>query len=331
MRRYAIKLGMLFLIVLPLTLLAQPRTLFLQQDDVIRVETTLVTVPVTVKTRGGAHIPNLEAKDFRISEDGVQQEISQFDTVDKPFTVILMLDVSDSTTAELQEIQDAALGFIDELHTDDRAIIVGFDKRIVRMNEPTSDRQLLLKAVQNVKTGGGTALYDAFTTVISGDQGRIPGRKAIVVLTDGIDTSSIHSTSESTLDVAAEQHALIYPIQYNSVKDLTARHATDNRFPPVTYTTPSGEPLDKAYERGTRYLQSLARTTGGRFHFAANVKNLRQAFALIAQELRQQYSLSYYPKNQTMKSGKRRIKVEVNVPDAVVQARQSYLYKPRSH
>ena len=323
-------LRMLFLIVLPLTLLAQSQTLFAQQDDVIRVETTLVTVPVTVKTRAGAHIPNLEAKDFRISEDGVQQEILQFDTVDKPFTVVLMLDVSDSTTAELHEIQDAAIAFIDELHADDRAIIVGFDKRIVRMNEPTSDRQLLLKAVRNVKTGGGTALYDAFTTIISGEQGRIPGRKAIIVLTDGIDTSSIHSTSESTLGIAAEQHALIYPIQYNSLTALTAKHARDTRFPPVTYTTPSGEPLDKAYERGTRYLQNLARTTGGRFHLAANVKNLRRAFALIAQELRQQYSLSYYPKNQTMKSGKRRIKVEVNVPDAVVHARQSYSYKPRS-
>ena len=127
MRKYTVALRLLLLIVLPLTLLARPRSLFVQQDDVIRVETTLVTVPVTVKTRGGAHIPHLEAKDFRIFEDGVQQEISQFDAVDKPFTVILMLDVSDSTTAELREIQDAALGFIDELHADDRAIIVGFD------------------------------------------------------------------------------------------------------------------------------------------------------------------------------------------------------------
>ncbi len=315
------------IMLLPLTLLAQTAA---AQDDVIRVETNMVTVPVTVKTRGGAHIPNLQPKDFRIYEDGVEQEISQFETIDKPFTVTLMLDVSDSTKADLQDIQAAALAFIDELHADDRAIIVVFDKQMFTINEPTSDRQLLTQAVQKVKTGGGTALYDAVTSVINGKHGRAPGRKAIVMLTDGIDTSSDKSTYDNTLALAAEQYALIYPIQYNSVKELSAKANNDGYFPSVTYTTPSGEPLHKAYERGTRYLQRLAQTSGGRFHFADSVKNLRQSFALIAQELRQQYSLSYYPKNQSVTSAKRRIKVEVRVPDAVVHARESYSFKPRS-
>lgn len=318
---------LLLIVALPLTLLAHTPT---QQNDVIRVETNLVTVPVTVKTRGGAHIPNLEPKDFRIWEDGVEQEISQFETVDKPFTVTLMLDVSDSTKAELVDIQNAALAFIDELHADDRAIIVGFDKRIVSQNEPTSDRQLLTAAVRNVKTGVGTGLYDALTTVINGKQGQAPGRKAIVILTDGIDTSSDSGTSDNTLALAAQQYALIYPIQYNSVKEINSKSLNDPNFPPVTYTTPSGESVSKAYERGTRYLQMLARTSGGRFHYADTVNNLRRSFALIALELRQQYSLSYYPKNQKTETGKRRIKVEVSVPDAVVHARETYSFKQRS-
>ena len=325
----AMKLRTFLVIVLTLTCVAQTPSLP-AQDDVIRVETNLVTVPVTVKTRAGAYIPNLDAKDFQIYEDGVLQEISQFETVDKPFTVTLMLDVSDSAKAELQEIQDAALAFIDELQADDRASIVAFDKRISRMNEPTSDRRVLTEAVRKVQTGGGTALYDAIASVISGKQGRTSERKAIVILTDGIDTSSVDATSDSSLASAAEHYALIYPIQYNSLKEIEAKRLNDSRFPPVTYTTPSGESIAKAYERGTQYLQRLGRTSGGRFHFADNVKNLRRAFALIAQELRQQYSLSYYPKNQTTTKGKRRIKVEVSAPDAVVHARESYAYKLKS-
>jgi hypothetical protein len=111
---------------------------------------------------------------------------------------------------------------------------------------------------------------------------------------------------------------------------MAAKRLSDPHFPPTVYTTPSGEPLSKAYERGTRYLQSLARTAGGQFHYADNVKNLRRAFAVIAQELRQQYSLGYYPGNHAAGNGKRRIKVEVGLPEAVVHARESYSYKSTS-
>ena len=320
------------IVLLPLAILAQTNSRLDQkkEDDVIRVETNLVTVPVTVKTRDGAFVSDLSLKDFHIYEDGVEQEISRFDTVDQPFTVTLMLDVSDSTRSELSEIQNAALAFLDELHSDDRAVIVGFDKQIVSISEPSSDRGRLLQIVRAVKTGGGTAIYDAVETVVRAKQLRIAGRKAIVILTDGIDTSSVNSTLESSLALASAQYALIYPIQYNSVREITAKRLSDSDFPPTVYTTPSGESLTKAYDRGTRYLQSLARTSGGRFHYADNVKNLRRAFALIAQELRQQYSLSYYPKNKATSTGKRRIKVEVSVPQAVIHARESYSYKSSS-
>jgi hypothetical protein len=94
------------------------------------------------------------------------------------------------------------------------------------------------------------------------------------------------------------------------------------------YTTPSGEPLRKAYERGTRYFELIAQTSGGRFQYAANLQSLERSFARIADELRQQYSLGYYPKNSAAKNGKRRIKVNVSVPDVEVHARENYAYKP---
>jgi Ca-activated chloride channel family protein len=295
-------------------------------DEVLRVTTNLVTVPTIVRTRQGSYISNLRREDFLIYEDGVEQEISSFETVDKPFTVTLMLDVSDSTRIKLVDIQNAAIAFLNQLRPDDRALIVAFDKQFAVMTQATSDRKALADAIWRVKTGGGTALYDAMDTIINAPLKQIAGRRAIVILTDGIDTSSMRATLHSTLRSATEQSALIYPIQYDTPKDASAKQP-DDQFNRVIHVTPSGESLSKAYERGTRYLQSIAEASGGRFQYSDNAKNLERSFARIAEELRQQYSLSYYPQNQTLKGGKRRIKVIVNVPNAVVHSRDSYAYK----
>jgi Ca-activated chloride channel family protein len=161
---------------------------------------------------------------------------------------------------------------------------------------------------------------------------RIAGRKAIVLLTDGIDTSSVRATFESTLRSAAEQYALIYPIQYNTYKDMLGKQlsAANSGLGATIYTTPSGKSVGAAYERGSRYLRMMAETSGGRFYYVDSSKNLEHSFARIAEELRQQYSLGYYPKNKMPKKEKRRIKVRVSVPEGVVHARDSYTYKPDS-
>jgi hypothetical protein len=107
-----------------------------------------------VKTRGGAYITDLGLKDFHLFENGVEQDISRFDTIDKPFTVFLMLDISDSTKEELPLIQDAALAFLTELKSDDRVVIIGFDKRVGTVGEPTGDAETLKAAIHAVRTGG---------------------------------------------------------------------------------------------------------------------------------------------------------------------------------
>jgi Ca-activated chloride channel family protein len=300
--------------------------------EVLRVSTNLVTVPVSVKARHGGYIPNLRASHFRIYENQVEQNISHFETIDEPFTVVLMLDVSDSTKKELIDIQNAALAFLNQLRSNDRALIVAFDKQVNKLTEPTSDREVLADAVHRVKTGGGTALYDAVDKVINGYLSTISGRKAVVILTDGIDTSSVHSSYNSTIASASEQYAMIYPIQWDTPSFLTKQptSAGDSAMASVAYTTPNGEPLRKAYDRGTQYLESIAVDSGGRLQFAQSLKNLERSFAQIADELRQQYTLSYYPNNQASKPGKRRIKVTVNVPDSRVHAREYYVYDPAS-
>lgn len=158
--------------------------------DIIRVSTTLVTIPVSVMDRDGRYIPNLLKEDFRIWEDGVEQDVAFFASVDKPFAVVLMLDTSPSTQFRMDEIQDAAITFVNQLRPDDRVMIVSFSDDIRVLSEFTTDRSRLHRAIQRARTDDGTRLYDAVDMVMNQHLARIQGRKAIVLFTDGVDTTS---------------------------------------------------------------------------------------------------------------------------------------------
>ena len=167
------------------------------------------------------------------------------------------------------------------------------------------------------------------TARISSEASRSTGTRPFCM--DSAPSFFARATYDSTICSATEQYALIYPIQWDTPNDFQSKQLPGATTGGVMYVTPSGESLRKAYERGTRYLQLIAQTSGGRFQYADNLKNLNRSFARIAEELRQQYNLNYYPKNQAPKNGKRRIKVTVNVPGAVVHARASYAYKSDTH
>ncbi|MDX6304360.1 MAG: Ca-activated chloride channel [Blastocatellia bacterium] len=294
----------------------------LAEDDVVRVSTTLVTVPVSVMDRQGRFIPDLTKEKFHIYEDGIEQKIAYFDNAEKPFAVALMLDTSDSTRFKLKDIQDAALEFIDQLRPDDRVIVAAFDKNTAVLAEATSDRSVLTSAIRRVNTGGSTGLYNAIDVIINQRLNRIRGRKAIVLFTDGVDTASQVATYEGTLRFAQELDSLIYPIQYDTLEDLRKQAVEMN----AQIVTAKGETLGVAYARAERYLRQMADKTGGRFYYAGNLKTLRDVFKRIAQELREQYSIGYYPKSEGQ-SIERRIKVKVEVPGAVIKARRGYMYK----
>lgn len=299
-------------------------------DDVIRVNTTLVTLPVSVMDRSGRFIPDLKQEQFHLYEDGVEQQIAYFDSAEKPFTVALLLDISDSTKARLTSIQDAAAAFVDQLRPADRVFIVAFDKRISVLCEPTSDRVVLNNAIHRTATGGGTSVYDALDLVVKQRLNRVRGRKAIVLLTDGVDTTSLSATFESSLNTVRELDALIYPIQYNTSEDLLNGQANTieagGHFGGGGVVTAKGERLEVAYERATRYLKLLADNTGGRFFSAGSLNGIREKFAGVAAELRQQCSLGYYPANRSAEQPKRELKVRVSVPNAAVRSRRSYVY-----
>lgn len=299
----------------------------LAEDDVVRVNTTLVTVPVSVMDRQGRFIPDLRQEQFHLYENGIEQEIAYFDNAEKPFTVALLLDTSDSTRFKITDIQNAAIAFVAQLRANDRVILAAFDRRVTILTEATSDRRLLHEAIRGARTGGGTGIYDAID-VISQRLSRVRGRKAIVLFTDGVDTSSLTATYQSTLRLAEELDALVYAIQYNTYDDAAkaAKPALSLDETGSQIMTAKGEPLSVAYPRAKRYLSLMADKTGGRFFYGDTLKQLTEVFTRIAQELRQQYSISYYPKN--LGPEQRKIKVQVSVPEVLIRTRKSYLYRP---
>src|ERR1044071_6867664 len=196
--------------------------------DVIKVNTTLVTIPVSVMDRDGRYVPNLQKEDFRIWEDGDEQQVAFFQSVDKPFSVVLMLDTCPSTQFRLEDIQDAAISFVNQLRNDDRVMVVSFNDNIKVLSEFTTDRNKLERAIHRAKTDDGTRLYDAVDMVINQQLSRVQGRKAIVLFTDGVDTTSKRGSYQSNVMDAQELDALIYPVQYDTEQDMNA-----GNYPPM--------------------------------------------------------------------------------------------------
>ena len=324
--------------------------------DIIKVNTTLVTIPVSVMDRDGRYVPNLRKEDFRLWEDGAEQEVAFFSSVDKPFSVVLMLDTSPSTQFRLEDIQDAAISFVNQLRPDDKVMVVSFNDDLNVLSDLTSDRSKLERAIRRAHTGDGTRLYDAVDLVINRQLSRIQGRKAIVLFTDGVDTTSRHASYESTVVDAQELDALIYPVQYDTSGDVAMQGPFPNTPDDVLgqilggifgghrrgsrrggggggYPRGGGYPGGRTngrndYELADRYLRELADNTGGRQYHAETLQNMAVAFANVAEELRRQYSIGYYPKNPGQPGQRRQITVRANQPNLAVRARDSYIFNP---
>src|SRR5215831_1342808 len=191
------------------------------EGDVVKVNTSLVTVPVSVLDHQGRFISNLQRDDFRIFENGVEQSVAYFEPAEKPFTVALLLDTSASTHFHLQEIREAAIAFAKQLRPQDRVLIVSFNDEVLLLTEATNDQNLIETVIdEEANTGSSTRLYDAVHLTIRDRLNKIKGRKAMVLFTDGVDTSSQQATYQGTLREVEELDALIYPIQYDTTDYL---------------------------------------------------------------------------------------------------------------
>ena len=305
------------------------------EGDVIKFDTSLVMVPVTVMDRSGRYVPLLRKENFRIQENGVEQKIAYFATTNSPFSVVLLIDTSGSTEFRLSDIQDAAIKFIDKLKPSDNVMVMSFDDQIEVQCKATSDREVITKAIRRTRTGGGTRLYDAVDDILKKQLKTMTGRKAVVLFTDGVDTTSRRASHDSTLRLAEESEASIYSVDYD-----TRGAMMSNGIPmPGSRGTVIGLPLPGGgipgttrgdYKRAVAYLHALSDKTGGRFYSGDSLFGIAQAFTWIAEELGRQYSLGYYPTIAGKDGERRQIKVKTTESDLVVRARDSYIYSEKA-
>jgi VWFA-related protein len=254
-----------------------------------------------------------------------------------------MLDMSYSTTFKIADIQAAAIEFIDQLRPQDKVMVVSFDQDVHVLCDPTADRQQVYRAIKTTRISTGTSIYEAVDLVMNRVLRPVQGRKAIILFTDGVDTTSRRTNDWQNLSDAMELDALIYPIRYDTFADVQRmKNSTTIPSPPPitvpndspnpvaiirqTMSTPSARGTTEAeYRRAEEYLDQLSIRTGGRMYQASTLGNLADAYSKIASELREFYSIGYYPHNERVAGDPFHIKVKVDEEGLVVRTREGFL------
>lgn len=283
------------------------------QEDTIRIDTNLITVPLTVLDREGRYLSNLKKPDFQIFENGIEQEIVLFEPAEKPITVLFVLDVSSSMLPHKENLLVAINAFASQLHPNDQVMVSSFFQWTNMLVKPTKVSEF--QTGFNLKMSKSpdcptTYLYNAVDNSLDKIE-KIRGRKAIILFSDGIgDGWGI--SAEDTLRKAEEQEALIYAVQFGTFPSEPSRFVDKKTY-------------FERIEKINGYMQDIAIQTGGRRYHIEDISNLEETFKKVAEELRQQYRIGYYPKESGKQGERRQIKVKVNVPNAAVRARNSYI------
>ncbi|MFY9555770.1 MAG: VWA domain-containing protein [Blastocatellia bacterium] len=307
-----------------------------QSDTPIKVHTTLVSVPVIVSDRQGRYISGLKLEDFKLYQDRIEQPISVCDAAEEPLNVALLLDTSKSTAQVLDDIKKDAGNFLKELRPQDRAMVISFDYEVHVLSWLTSDRRVLERAVKDARIGDeiGTMLRDAVAEVLERSFKPVEGRKAIILLTDGKDVGS-RISEQDLLDEAAESGAMVYSIFFETgfqrrgwIDALTFPRRQvwvgRDRFPPPRPRRNDRRPrVGMRNANAVEFLTGLSDVSSGRY-YTSDTTGLKKTFKLVAEELRHQYRLGFYPDANMADGLRHALKVEVTNRDAVVRARKSY-------
>jgi Ca-activated chloride channel homolog len=272
-----------------------------QDDDVIRVNTELVVLNITVTNGAGQFVTGLGISDFKIYEDGREvalSDVSSFSTHESPFASVILLDTSGSMEVRLSLARSAAIRFLDNLRIEDVAAVYKFDSKVEQVQEFSGGRDLAPMAF-GLRARGMTTLNDAIVEAAKVLADRPEKRKAIIVLSDGIDTQS-KASSDKALESALAIGASIYSVDMSSM---------DRR---------------RGTQQSAMMLKSFAEKSGGLFVDTPGGPALRDAFANIADELGHQYTVAYRPLNRARDGKWRKLEVKVAREDLKVRTRKAY-------
>ena len=291
---------------------AAPQTA--RQTPAFRAGVELVSLNVTVTDGTGRYVTNLEQEDFNVFEDGVKQEVTFFNKTNLPIALALMIDTSASMDAKLPTAQEAAIGFVRKLRAQDVAEIIDFDSRVTIAAAFTNDGSELEQAIRKTSAGGSTSLYNAIYIALKDLKKLVAKnveeirRRAIVVLSDGEDTSSL-LPFEEVLDLAKRSETAIYSIGLRS-----GDASTESR----------------GFREAEFALRQFAQETGGRAFFPSQLPELAKVYGQISDELSSQYTVGYTSRNPRRDGAWRRIVVRVNGQQLAARTKQGY-FAPTSH
>lgn len=303
-------------------------------DDVIRTETSLVQMNVGVVDKQGRAITSLTRNDFVVYEDGVKQSIQHFAPVDAPFSLVLLLDMSGSTVNFRPQLKLASQRFLDALAPDDRVAVIQFNAKVKSLVGFTTDRVKTAYAIEIAEGAGETHFYEALKFALKELEKEGQRRKAIVVLTDGLDTSMRNSDRATVSKARTDEEALAL-IDPHSSPDLKNVLTSADRQGVTIYplALPSGDPkrlpiptpgITGIYASARARLQSLADRTGGRLNEIDRLQYMAQLYRDVAASLRSLYTVAYQPQGDRVRGKWHEIKIEVVNSDLTVRAKPGY-------
>ena len=286
-----------------------------QQPPSFRAGVELVSLNVTA-TEGTRYVTDLTQNDFSVFEDGVKQEVTFFTRSNLPIALALLVDTSASMESKLQTAQEAAIGFAKKLRPQDLAEVVDFDSRVIVLQNFTNNLPELEAAIRKTSAGGSTSLYNAVYIALK-DLKRVVAknsdeirRQAIIVLTDGEDTSSL-LPFEEVLDLAKRSETAIYSIGLRAGEGST--------------TTTRG------FKEAEFVLRQFSQETGGRPFFPNQLSDLNNVYGQIADELSSQYSVGYTSRNPKRDGAWRRVIVRVDRPNVIARTKLGYFAPTTTH
>lgn len=322
--------------ILLLVLLAGVLPAFAQDDEVIKVDSSIVRLNVGVVDDRGRPITNLNKDNFVIYEDGVKQKIEKFEPTVAPFSVVILLDMSGSTLGFRETIRQSAARFVDALSPEDRVAVIEFYDKISLRNDFTTDRRTILNSIRVANGRGKTQLYKAIDFALDKLEKEGKRRKAVVVLTDGVD-SAARDSDRSILEDALQKDlsGAIKPEKNETLNQILNKSDLQG----VTIyplALPTGDPFKLADPTPTQIamfsaartrLQLIAERSGGTFNAINRLEEMGRLYAAVAADLRALYTVEYQSSNDKRDGKWREIKIDVSNPELISRTRQGYFAK----
>ena len=324
-----------FTLILSCLFLSAASTLAQDPDEVLKVNTSLVQLNVGVVDRQGHPITNLSRAEFAVYEDDALQPITDFEPTTAPFSLVLLLDMSGSTQSFRPTLKQSAYRFLDALAPNDRVAVIAFNEKVKTLAGFTTDLRKVARAIEYADGKGETHFYQALNAALELLSQEGQRRKAIVVLTDGLDTQMKKLDRDSAANAHTNEEA-IASVKPEASAPLNAVLRAADRLGVTVYplALPSGDPKrlpflapvqTAIYNSARVRMQTLADRTGGRLNEIRRLEDLGRIYAEVAAELRTLYTVVYRPTKTDAPAGRwRAIRIEVTRPELIARTRTGY-------